>query len=515
MPGGLTPQSYCLCDKITATVAPGSFVYTVGIPDPNRVGGILMVDYRDNGQGSIELCYQDDIGRECRAPAGTINYLTGDVAIFWAQLPGKDWQGWRTYQSPATSDDAFKAHRRKLIRLSRGEDTAAKFYTAALDALDQLNAHKHHAHMFSHYVRKMPGMILRQTSMYYPNFGIRTTKTGRHNAWVHTLPRDSEPKKAFVSRFGRSPDYPCEGGQQGLIMQGDQSQMELRVLAALADERRMKDMFAAGGDIHRSMAAVVQGKPVDKITKSERQFQKHLNFGIVYGIGDATIADQVGVTEAEAKRYRQALMGQFPGIDRFIQIQQSYVAKHGCVYSPEGFRRLLPDARSDNRRLVSGAYRRAVNTPIQSAASDVTILGLCRVLRRMRAAAYRSFAFNYVHDSGIMDVYPNELLGIMGLMYEEMQLRPAQLHPWLTCPLQVDFELGPSWGELCDVTYLDLVKGVIEFEGGEQKVKATQAILAGWSGYEGNEQFGCRDQQDPGGLWVSRVRFTATMAQAI
>jgi uracil-DNA glycosylase family 4 len=277
----------------------------------------------------------------------------------------------------------------------------------------------------------------------HPNFNIRATATGRYSSSkpsFHQMPWRSSVKSAFV------PHHP-----HGLIISADYSQMELRVFASLAGEETMIAAFESGQDIHRMIAAMLLHKAPEDVLTAERRRIKTCVFGMIYGRGAKSIAAQEHISEAEAQELIDKVFAQFPKLKEWIKGQHKYGKKYNKVYSPFGFRRLLDRSLSDVER-----NNRAVNTPVQGSASDIGVRGFTHVhtLLHRGCSKFRSTLFGQVHDSILMSSYPGELYDMLVLCRKGMVQMPQRELHWLRAPLKVDFEVGPSWGELCEVELL-------------------------------------------------------------
>lgn len=294
--------------------------------------------------------------------------------------------------------------------------------------------------MYSSYIKPIPKYVDPKGLM-HPGFGIRTTDTGRFNCRgpsLHIFPWKSLAKRAVV------PNHP-----DGMIVSADYSQMELRILASVANDKSMIEAFNTGQDLHRLIASRVLNKPADEVLTAERRRLKTVVFGVCYGRGAASVAAQERISEDEAQSLIYAFFEMFPDVARWIKAQHRYASKHKCIWSPIGFRRLFESYLNDGQR-----DRRAVNTPIQGGASDVGVTGLTNTYYLLEKARMKSTLFGFVHDSLLFSVYPGELWDVCLLARKGMQDRPQRELKWLKAPLRIDFEIGSSWGELSEAEML-------------------------------------------------------------
>lgn len=326
----------------------------------------------------------------------------------------------------------------------------------------------------------------------HPDIRASGTETGRLSAAdppIHNIPWRSVIKKMFCSRF-----------QDGLILVQDFSQAELRVFSVLAKDASMMQAFHDGRDIHTFVAARCYNKKEADVTVEERKKAKSYTFALLYGATAHRIATETGMSEDEAERMVQVYMDTFPGVKRYFETQEKMYKKLGYVDTPFGRKRPLGLFKP------SDALRRAVNSPIQSSASDITLHALTRVWKRLQEAAYRSRVLISVHDSILVDVYPGELFEILPILYEEMAEAPVRLYSWLTVPMRVDTEIGGTWGHLFHLAWtLEDTGGVLRLSCpadvfGEYWLRLKPGLLA-----QGSMEIIHTQEEDQGGDRIMRV----------
>jgi DNA polymerase-1 len=232
------------------------------------------------------------------------------------------------------------------------------------------------------------------------------------------------------------PTYP-----DGYIVNFDYSQIELRVLASIADDETMIDAFRRGEDIHTRTAQLVFGK--QEVSKEERSFAKKINFGIVYGMGAMGLSEQLGISPDQAQEFINRYLQTYPGVKRYIQRQKKSIHSYGYVESPLGRRRRIPKVFSGDNASVGEAEREAINAPIQSAASDITQLSLCRIYQELGRRNLKARPILTVHDSIVLEVAGEDLEKVIPLVKEIMEHPPVD---FLKVPLQVDVEYGKDYG---------------------------------------------------------------------
>lgn len=281
----------------------------------------------------------------------------------------------------------------------------------------------------------------------HPSFKMDGTQTGRcsaSNPAIHNMPGSSAVKRLFRSRWRE---------RGGLHLQLDYSAMEVRVLAcrAMADDPILKEAFSKGFDAHKYVASLIFNISIDKVTKDQRKLCKTVNFAVLYGAGPENVAAQVGCTVAEAKNFIARYLGLLPATAAWRLKQQQSALTNGVVRSAFGRRRFL----STKVYSKGDIERRAVNTPVQSTASDVTLTSYIRVFWKMLEMKFQSLSYLFVHDSLGFDVYPGEFFDLYELLHYEMAIVPPQLYHWLDVPLEVESDCGFSWGTLVGLSRID------------------------------------------------------------
>ncbi|HEV2847013.1 MAG TPA: DNA polymerase I, partial [Thermoanaerobaculia bacterium] len=199
-------------------------------------------------------------------------------------------------------------------------------------------------------------------------------------------------RKAFIAPPGE------------LLLVADYSQIELRILAHIADEKRLIDAFAAGEDIHRSTAALVLGMAPELVTAEQRRAAKTINFGILYGMSAFGLSQELKISNKEADRFIHAYMDQYPGVKRYMEETLESAEREGKVETLYGRVRWLPDIKSKNWSLRENARRMAINARIQGTAADILKLAMIAVDRRLRDEFPGARLLLTVHDELVLEV---------------------------------------------------------------------------------------------------------------
>jgi DNA polymerase-1 len=226
------------------------------------------------------------------------------------------------------------------------------------------------------------------------------------------------------------------------LVDADYSQIELRVLAHIAEDEAMQEAFRSGEDFHTITAATVFGVTPEEVTPQMRRSAKAVNFGIVYGISDFSLAGDLGVTRKEARAYIDGYLASYPGVQRYMKTVVEDAREKGYVASLYGRRRQLPELRSSNFNTRSGAERMALNTPIQGTAADIIKIAMLRVWNRLRQEQPEARLVLQIHDELIVECPENQAEAVKALVTEEMQKAAT-----LAVPLLADAHSGKSWYE--------------------------------------------------------------------
>ncbi len=275
----------------------------------------------------------------------------------------------------------------------------------------------------------------------YTSFNQAVTATGRLSSTepnLQNIPIRMEEgrriRKAFISSPGN------------LLLSADYSQIELRVLAHVAQDEVLIEAFMNNQDIHKRTAAEVFGVPMDSVGKDMRRAAKAVNFGIVYGLSDFGLSRDLGISRQEAKEYIDNYFRRYPGVKRYMEETIATAREKGYVTTILNRRRYFPDIASKNFHLRSFAERSAINTPIQGSAADIIKLAMLRMHGYLQENSDIGSMILQVHDELIFDV-PAALVDQLAVNVEEIM---SNAYP-LDVPLKVDLQKGPNWYELAPI----------------------------------------------------------------
>ncbi len=325
--------------------------------------------------------------------------------------------------------------------------TATKQYSTAEDVLAKL-ADRHPiiplileyrsiTKLVGTYLDAFPKLINPATGRLHTVYNQTVTATGRlssSNPNLQNIPirteRGREIRRAFVA-----------ADADHLLLAADYSQIELRIIASLANDRHMLQAFNSGLDIHAATAAKIYHLPIDRVTKDQRRNAKSVNFGIVYGISPFGLSEQLAIPRKEAAALIDEYFAQYPAVAAFIERSKQYARQHGYARTLLGRRRYLPDINSRNAAARSFAERNAVNMPIQGTSADMIKLAMVRIHNELRKRNLKTKMILQVHDELVFDLYRPEEAEVRHLVVREMQ----QALPLDGLTIDVSLDVGHDW----------------------------------------------------------------------
>ena len=271
----------------------------------------------------------------------------------------------------------------------------------------------------------------------HTNFQMTVTATGRLSSTEPNLQNipvrrelGAQIRKMFVASPGK------------VLVDADYSQIELRLLAHIANDETMIAAFRSGEDIHAVTASQVFGVPLAEVTPLQRSHAKAVNFGIVYGISAFSLAQDIGVFQSEAKAYMDSYFAKYHGVRAYMTRVVEQAKADGYVTTLFGRRRDLPELKSSNFNLRSFGERVALNMPIQGTAADIIKAAMVRVDARMRAEHLQARLLLQVHDELIVECPAEEAETVKAILVDEMEHVVDY-----RVPLLVDAKIGASWAE--------------------------------------------------------------------
>lgn len=279
--------------------------------------------------------------------------------------------------------------------------------------------------------------LLDKNERVHTTYNQINTSTGRlasNNPNLQNIPiRSEEGKKireCFIARPG------CK------LIASDYSQVELRLLAVVADVKGLKHSFAENQDIHAATASRVFGVPLDKVTPNQRRHAKAINFGIVYGISQYGLAKQIDVSNEEAKAYIDAYFREMPEIKKYMDDTIQFARKNGYVLTPFGRKCTVNGINDKNKRLAMNAERAAINAPIQGGAADIIKMAMNSVFKALKKGNYQTRMLLQVHDELVFEAPENEVEEVAALIRESMQ---NVVH--YDVPFIAEVGIGDNWAQ--------------------------------------------------------------------
>ncbi|MCX7183764.1 MAG: DNA polymerase I [Nitrosospira sp.] len=291
------------------------------------------------------------------------------------------------------------------------------------------------AKLKSTYTDKLPRMVDDNTGRVHTNYAQAVAVTGRlasNEPNLQNIPvRTAEGRRireAFIAPPGHS------------IISADYSQIELRIMAHIAQDAGLLQAFAAGEDIHRATAAEVFGVPLEAVDNEQRRYAKIINFGLIYGMSEFGLASQLGIERAAARAYMDRYFARYPGVADYMQRTREAAKRNGYVETVFGRRLWLPEINSPNGNRRQGAERAAINAPMQGTAADIIKLAMIAVRDWLVREKLRSKLVMQVHDELVLEV-PNSEIDTVKHELPKLMGGVAQLD----VPLLVETGVGPNW----------------------------------------------------------------------
>lgn len=288
----------------------------------------------------------------------------------------------------------------------------------------------------STYIEGLLKVVNGETDKVHTRFNQALTQTGRLSSTDPNL--QNIPIRLEEGRKIRQAFIPSE--KDWIIFAADYSQIELRVLAHIANDSGLVEAFQAGMDIHTKTAMDVFHVQAEEVTSNMRRQAKAVNFGIVYGISDYGLSQSLGITRKEAGEFIEKYLRSFPGVQEYMEESIHEARRNGYSTTLLQRRRYIPEITSRNFNIRSFAERTAMNTPIQGSAADVIKLAMINMNERLKKEGLKTRMLLQVHDELIFETPPEELEIMMKIVPEEMENAIE-----LNVPLKVDYAYGPTW----------------------------------------------------------------------
>ena len=287
------------------------------------------------------------------------------------------------------------------------------------------------------YTDKLPELINQRTGRVHTSYHQAVAATGRLSSSdpnLQNIPVRSEEgrkiRQAFLAPKGKK------------IVACDYSQIELRIMAHLSDDKGLTDAFEKGLDIHRATAAEVWGKTLDEVSDNDRRNAKAINFGLIYGMSAFGLAKQLGLPRKEAQEYIDLYFERYPGVKKYMADTRALAADNGYVETVYGRRLYLPEIHSKNGQRRQAAERAAINAPMQGTAADIIKKAMIKVHDWLETTDFDAKMIMQVHDELVFEVAEDQVNDLV----REVKVRMESAAE-LKVPLIVDAGIGENWEE--------------------------------------------------------------------
>lgn len=292
--------------------------------------------------------------------------------------------------------------------------------------------------LYTTYVKAFEQLINKQTGKIYTTFNQTLTSTGRLSSSepnLQNIPVRTDEGKGLRKIF--VPTNP-----KGYIVSADYSQIELRLLASFSSDPQLVKAYNEHKDIHATTASQVFGVKLTDVTSQMRRDAKAINFGIIYGISDYGLSQNIGSTRKVAKDYIDRYFEEYPAVKNYMEQNVAFCKEHGYSKTHFGRIRFIPEIKSSNFNIRQLGERAAMNMPLQGTASDIIKLAMIKVFNRIKQENLKSKLILQIHDELIVDCEPTELEQIKTILTQEMENVVK-----LPVELEVNVSFGSDWFE--------------------------------------------------------------------
>ncbi len=304
--------------------------------------------------------------------------------------------------------------------------------------IEKILEYRQLAKLKSTYVDALPALANPTTRRIHTSFNQTVTSTGRlssSNPNLQNIPIrgewGSKIRCAFVA------------GESHLLVRGDYSQVELRILAHLSQDTGLLEAFREDADIHVVTATQVFGVSAAEVTPEMRRVAKTVNFGVIYGMSEYGLEQATGFSRGESSEFIKTYFQKYSGVKEFIEFTKEEVRQKGFVQTLLGRKRYIPEINSSNRQVREAAERMAVNMPVQGTAADIIKLAMIRIQQELDEKNLKSRMILQVHDELLFEVPAEEVAELVTLVEQVMSQVMV-----LSVPLKVDVKVGKNWGEM-------------------------------------------------------------------
>jgi DNA polymerase-1 len=330
--------------------------------------------------------------------------------------------------------------------------TASGYYSTAASVLEAMHGvhpvvdwvleHRELSKLKSTYVDALPQQVNPKTGRVHTSYNQAGSRTGRIASSDPNL--QNIPIRTEIGRMVRHAFVASPGHQ---LLAVDYSQIELRIVAHMAQDEAMIAAFNAGQDIHAATAAAIYGVDIKQVNREQRRHAKAINFGLIYGMSAYGLTRTTELTLAESEDFVSAYFKRFPGVKRYLDGIRKTAAEQGYVETLMGRRRYFPGlVNPSNQQVRMREEREAINAPIQGTAADIMKMAMLQVPAALRKTDLPVKTLLQVHDELVLES-PNEVLPKAAAIVQEVMEGVYEL----AVPLKTDARFGPNWGDLQDL----------------------------------------------------------------
>lgn len=330
-----------------------------------------------------------------------------------------------------------KAKKTRTGQYATGEDVLQKLSNKH-KIVEDILIFRELSKLKSTYVDSLPLLLNKRTNRIHTSYNQAVAVTGRlssNNPNLQNIPirtdRGREIRKAFIPR-----------NEEFVLLSADYSQIELRIIAAISEDKEMMAAFQQGIDIHAATAAKVYNVALEDVTSDMRRNAKSVNFGIIYGVSAFGLSENLGIPRSEAKMLIDNYFAQYPSIKKYMDNQIKFASENGYVQTMLGRKRWLKDINSSNAVVRGFAERNAINMPIQGTAADMIKLAMIAIHKAFKEQNLKSRMLLQVHDELVFDAHRSELDIIKPLILELMRNALP-----LAVPVEAEMGTGNNWLE--------------------------------------------------------------------
>ena len=293
------------------------------------------------------------------------------------------------------------------------------------------------AKLMSTYIEKLPRMADPRTGRVHTNFSQATAVTGRLASSDPNL--QNIPVRTEEGRRIREAFVPADGCK---LLSADYSQIELRIMAHIAEDENLLTAFKEGKDVHQATAAEIFGVPLSEVNSEQRRYAKVINFGLIYGMSAFGLAGNLGIERSAAQNYIAKYFDRYPGVAQYMERTRLEARENGYVETVFGRRLWLPEIKGSNGPRRQGAERAAINAPMQGTAADLIKLAMVAVEDWLEKEKLKTKLLLQVHDELVFDV-PLDEIDLLQAKLPDLMCNVARLK----VPLVVSIGIGDNWEE--------------------------------------------------------------------